>query len=69
MQKKPKLRIGPDEEGRLRIFLLAGNGSELFRSVPAVKRGNLERTLDRIRKAFAEAELEPGPRQATQAPE
>lgn len=61
--KKPKLRIAPDEAGSLRVFLLAGNGSELFRSPSVLKRGNGERTLDRIRKAFAEAELEPGPRQ------
>lgn len=62
--KKPRLKIGPDEAGNIRVFLFAGNGAELFRSPIVKKRGNGERTLQRIREALPAAELEPGPRQA-----
>ena len=56
--KTPKLRIKPDENGKLRVFLLAGNGAELFRSPPAAKRGNCQRTLERIRAALPLAQID-----------
>ena len=61
MPKHPKYKIKPDAEdgGVLRIFLLAGNGHVLFKSVDSfVKRGNAERGLDRIRGAVVDAKLE-----------
>lgn len=63
MKKPARLRIKPDETGALRVFLFAGNGAELFRSPTVLKRGNGERTVDRIREAMQVAILEPGPRQ------
>lgn len=62
--KSPKLKIMPDENGALRVFLLAGNGAELFRSVAASKRGNAERTLARIREALPKAVLAPNGEEA-----
>jgi hypothetical protein len=43
------------------VVLLAGNGAELMRTPPLFKRGNAERSLERIKAAIigAEAEQEP----------
>lgn len=57
--KKPRFEIKNDEVGLLRVFLLAGNGAELARSQPVAKRGNGERTVERIRQAASDAQLTP----------
>lgn len=64
MPKRPRIEIKPDEIGSFRVFLYSGNGTELFRSPTVRKRGNGERTLERIREALPVAEVIPGPRQA-----
>lgn len=68
VEKPPKFKIKPDEEGHIRLFLYAGNGAELFRTPAVRKRGNAERTLDRIKVAIPEAELEPGPGRGRRGP-
>ena len=59
MSKRPKFRIKKDENGDLHVFLVAGNGREMFRSTDALfKVGNGIRTVERIRAAVAEAQIE-----------
>lgn len=56
--KTPRLKIVKGENGKVYLVLLAGNGSELFRSVSFSKRGNAERGLERIRAALPLAQID-----------
>ena len=52
MSKHPKFRIQKDERGAMRVFLLAGNGHVLLRSVDSFGlRGNADRWFEAMPKS------------------